>query len=192
MASAASLSFLWWFDCVVLETSFHSCHCAWSLLNCRFSQTLESQTTVRPWGFLAKGELKVGKSESGCSESVIFRQMVDVMNIYSFLIFLLSITQLPMCWSHDRYHLITLVLSLSFQHSTLSMPITFRSYLAIILDHLLYCPMLLSFILSTQPVIYLIVFISLTFWLIVLHSALFLLDILLHLSLGIIPYCHYY
>src|ERR1700676_4354662 len=40
-------------------------------------------------------------------------------------------------------------------YSTLSMPITFRSYLAIISDHLPYCPMLLSFALSTQPLIYL-------------------------------------
>src|SRR5882762_1983824 len=86
----------------------------------------------------------------------------------------------------------SLLLSLSFRHSALSMPITFRSYLAIILDHLSYCPMLLSFALSTQPLIYLIIFVLLTFRLIVLRSALFLLDVLLHLSLGIVPHCHSY
>ena len=81
-----------------------------------------------------------------------------VMNIYSFLLFLLSITWLSTCWSHDQYHLITLLLSLSFWCSTLSMPITFRSYLTIISDHISYRPMLLSFILSAQPLIYLIIF----------------------------------
>jgi hypothetical protein len=72
------------------------------------------------------------------------------------------------------------------------MPIAFRSYLVIISDHLSYCPMLLSFDLSTQPLIYLIIFVPLTFRLIVLRSTLFLLDALLHLSLGIVPYCHSY
>jgi|SRR5882762_1305763 len=81
-------------------------------------------------------------------------------------------------------------LFISFQPSTLSMPITFRSYLIIISDHLSYCPMLLSFILPSQPLIYLIIFIPLTFCLIILHSTLFLLDIPLHflaLSLIVIP-----
>jgi len=50
------------------------------------------------------------------------------------------------------------LLSLSFWCSTLSMPITFRSYLTIISDHISYRPMLLSFILSAQPLIYLIIF----------------------------------
>jgi hypothetical protein len=36
------------------------------------------------------------------------------MNIYSFPIFLLFITRLLMCRSHDQYHLVTLLLSLSF------------------------------------------------------------------------------
>ena len=86
----------------------------------------------------------------------------------------------------------SLLLSLPFQYSALSMPITFRSYLVIISETLPYCPMLLSFILSTQPLTYLIIFVLLTFRLIVLRSALFLLDVLLHLSLGIVPHCHSY
>src|SRR6202521_6133358 len=77
-------------------------------------------------------------------------------------------------------------------YSILSMPIAFRSYLAIISDRLSYCPMLLSFILLTQPLIYLIIFVPLTFRLIVLRSTLFLLDVLLHLSLGIVSYYHSY
>jgi len=108
-----------------------------------------------------------------------------VMNVYSFLLFLLSITRLSMCWSHDWYHLITLLLSLSFWHSILSMPITFPSYLAIISDHISYCPMLLFFILSTQPLIYLIIFVPSTFRLIVLYFALFLSDVLLHYLLAL-------
>ena len=95
------------------------------------------------------------------------------------------------------YHMTMIIsscssLSLSFWPSALSMPITFWSYLAIILDHLSYCPMLLSFILPSQPLIYLIIFVPLTFHLIVLHSTLFLLDVPLHLLLGIISYCPSY
>src|SRR5882762_9052860 len=114
------------------------------------------------------------------------------MNIYSFLYssFLLrdhscvdhmiNITSSPF---YFPYH---------SDSSTLSMPITFRSYLAIILDYLSYCSMLLSFVLSAQSLIYLIIFVPLTFRLIVLYSALFLLDVLLHLSLGIAPHCYSY
>ena len=89
-------------------------------------------------------------------------------------------------WSISPRHPFT------FWHSTLSMLITFRSYLAIISDHFPYCPMLLSFDLSTQLLIYLIIFVPLKFRLIVLRSAFFLLDVLLHLSLGIVPHCHSY
>jgi len=60
--------------------------------------------------------------------------------LYSFFLF----TQLSMCWSHDWYYLVTLLLSLSFRCSTLSMPITFWSYLNIISEQFSYCPMLHS------------------------------------------------
>jgi len=44
-------------------------------------------------------------------------------------LFLLSITWLPICWSHDQYHLVILSFSLLFWHSTLSMPILSCYYL---------------------------------------------------------------
>jgi len=92
-------------------------------------------------------------------------------------------------WSWSSHH--PPYFSLLFQLSTLSMPITFQPYLAIISDHLLYCPM--PYHASTSHLMVMIsylfiIFVLLTSHLIVLHSAFFLLDILLHLLLGIILY----
>src|SRR5882762_11764505 len=111
------------------------------------------------------------------------------MNIYSFPIFLFSLRDYS-CVDH-MINITSSPLYSSYlsDYSALPMPITFRSYLAIISDHLSYCPMLLSFILSTQPLIYSIIFVPLTFRLIVPLSSYwtFYSTYLLALFLIVIP-----